>query len=299
MVTIKKIKTDDITINLISYSIISVIALLTVLPFIMLVSGSVQSETTILKFGFSLWPREFTGEAYKYIFANPDKILASYRVTIFVTVVGTSLSLFLSAMSAYVLYRKDLKYRNKLAFFLYFTTLFNGGLIPYYILIVRYLKMRDTISILILSGLFSVMYILILRNFISASIPDSLSESAKVDGANDFKIFIKIILPLMKPALASIGLFIALNYWNNWWTGMMFIENEKMMPLQYLLYRMLSKVNFVSEMLSRSGIGISISLPRETLKLAMTVVATGPIVILYPLVQRYFIKGITIGAVKG
>ena len=290
---------DVAVFNIISYLFIVIIALLALVPFVLLVSSSMQSEPTILKFGFSLVPREISGEAYKYIFLYPDKIFRAYGVTLFITVAGTVVSLFLSSMASYVLYRKDVKYRNGLAFFLYFTTLFNGGLVPYYILMVRYLQLKDSLLALILPGMFNVMYILIIRSFMTSSVPDSLPESAKIDGANDFRIFISIVLPIMKPALASIGLFTALNYWNDWWSAMMFIDKESRMPLQYVLYTLLSKATFAAELISRAGGPINLSMPKESLKLAMTVVATGPIIFLYPFVQKYFVKGITLGAVKG
>lgn len=289
---------DSTSFNIIGFFIVSFFALAAVLPFILLVSSSVQSESMILQKGFSLWPRELSGEAYKFIFMYPENILRSYGVTIGVTVFGTSFSLFLSSMAAYVLQRKDVKYRNKLAFFIYFTTLFNGGIVPYYIMLVKTYRLKDTILVLILSNLFNVIYILIIRNYINGSIPDAMSESAKVDGANDFVIFIRIILPLMKPALASIGLFTALIYWNDWWTGMMFIESDSKTPLQYALYKVLNKTTFAAEFASRAGVSIG-TMPKETMKLALTVVATGPIIIAYPFVQKYFVSGITIGAVKG
>jgi putative aldouronate transport system permease protein len=199
-------------------------------------------------------------------------------------------------MGAYTLFRREVKYRNKLAFFLYFTTLFNGGLLSYYLTITRYINLQNTMWIMILSPLFNVMYILILRNFISGSIPAALVDAAKIDGAGDMLIYLRIILPLSKPALASIGLFIALHYWNDWWTPMMFVERSNMHPLQYTLYQILSSVNFAASMVDSVP---QVNLPKESLKLAMTVVATGPIVVAYPFVQKYFVSGITIGSVKG
>lgn len=204
--------------------------------------------------------------------------------------------MFISSMAAYVMYRKDVKYRNQLAFFLYFTELFQGGLVSFFIVVSSILKLKNTIWVLILVPLFNVFNVLVLRNFIRSAIPDSLPESAKIDGAGDFKIFIRIILPLTKPALASIGLFTALNYWNDWWTAMMFVERQNKQPLQYILYQILSTVNVASSMINNAAV---IDLPKETLKLAMTVISTGPIIILYPFVQKYFVKGITLGAVKG
>jgi len=287
---------DYILFNVIGYIFITIIGLFTFIPFVVLVVSSFASENYIINHGYTLIPKEFSLSAYKLIFQNPQRIFRAYLVTIVVTSVGTSLSLFLSTMAAYVMYRKDVKYRNALAFFLYFTTLFNGGLAPYYIILANYYHLKNNVLVLILVPLFNVFYILILRNFIRGSIPDSLIESAKIDGAGDFTIFLKIILPLSKPALASIGLFIALNYWNDWWTPMMFIEKQTLYPLQYTLYLILSSVNVAANILQNV---VRIDMPKETLKLAMTVVATGPIIFLYPFVQRYFVRGITLGAVKG
>ena len=185
-----------------------------------------------------------------------------------------------------------------MAFFLYFTTLFSGGLAPYYIIVSRVLHLRNTLWVLYLVPMFAgagVFYILILRSYVK-SIPDSLIEAARIDGAGDFAIYWRIILPLSKPALAAIGLFMALAYWNDWWTPMMFVEKEVLHPLQYVLYRILSSVNIAAHMVNNIA---TIDMPKESLKLAMTVVTTGPIILLYPFVQRYFVKGITLGAVKG
>ena len=198
-------------------------------------------------------------------------------------------------MAAYVLYRKDVKYRNALAFFLYFTTLFQGGLAPYYIIVSRMMHLKNTPFVLLLVPMFQVFHILILRNYLN-SIPDSLFEAAKIDGAGDFAIFIRVILPLSKPALAAVGLFTALIYWNDWWTAMMFVEKEAYAPLQFVLYQILSSVNVAANMVNNMA---TVDMPKESLKLAMTVISTGPILLLYPFVQKYFVKGITMGAVKG
>ncbi len=295
MVSLKK-TADYIALNIISYVVVGFFALFTVFPFILLVVNSFTSEHYILNYGFSIIPRELSLDAYSMIFIYPERILRAYGVTIFITAVGTVISLFLSSMAAYVMFRKEIKYRNALAFFIFFTTLFNGGLAPYYIIVSNTLHLQDNLLVLLLVPMFSAMNILILRNFIKGSIPDSLVESAKIDGAGDFRIFIQMILPLSKAALASIGLFTALGYWNDWWTPMMFMQNDKLFPLQYVLYQILSSANMssvVSSYVSR------LDMPKETLKLAMTVVSAGPIVFLYPFVQKYFVKGVTIGAVKG
>jgi putative aldouronate transport system permease protein len=287
---------DQIALNIISYTVVGFFALFTLLPFVILLVSSSTSEHYIINYGYTLIPKEFSIQAYAMIFAFPQKILNAYGVSIFVTLVGTTISLFLSSMAAYVMYRKEVKYRQQLALFLYFTTLFSGGLAPYYIILSRNYHLKNTLYVLLLVPMFNVLYILILRNFIKASIPDSLSESAKIDGAGDFRIYLQIVLPLTKPALASIGLFTALYYWNDWWTPMMFVEREVLFPLQYRLYLILSSVNMAANVVQGA---LTVTLPQESLKLALTVISTGPIILAYPFAQKYFIKGITLGSVKG
>ncbi|MEV5025491.1 carbohydrate ABC transporter permease [Paenibacillus sp. LPE1-1-1.1] len=279
-----------------AYIVIGIISLITFIPFVVLVAGSLSAESVVLKEGFWFWPRDFSLDAYAFIFRYPAEVLSAYRVSIIITVIGTVIGLLFSTMAAYVLYRKEVKYRNALAFFLFFTTLFNGGLAPFYILVTKYLELKNSLGVLILLPMFNVMFILILRSFIRGSIPEPLIESAKIDGAGEYRIFFQMVLPLSKPALASIGLFTALAYWNDWWTAMMFVDKDHLIPLQYMLYKMLSSVNMSSSMAQYAG---AIDQPKETFKLAMTVIATGPILLVFPFVQKYFVKGVTIGAVKG
>jgi putative aldouronate transport system permease protein len=288
---------DKIIFNIFSYFIVTLITLTCCLPFIMLISGSFSSEKLVMAEGYGLFPKGFTLYAYDVIFKDPNQLFRSYIITICITVIGTLLGLFLTAMTAYVINRKDFKWRNQFTFFFYFTTLFNGGMVSFYIIMIRYFHFKNNFLALVIPLLLSAFYILIMRNFMK-SVPDAITESAKVDGAGDFRIFWQLILPLMKPALASIGMFIALGYWNDWYHAMLFIEDQKMFSLQYLLYRMLSNIQFLKYLTSQSNVP-SIDLPQETIKLAMTVVAIGPIVMLYPFVQRFFIKGVVIGAVKG
>jgi len=285
---------DFLTFNILARFVVGFFGLVTLLPFLLLLLNSLSSEHAVIMHGFSFVPQEFSLAAYRMIFNQPIKVINAYAISIFVTTVGTATSLFFSSMAAFVLNRKNVRYRNAIAFFIYFTTLFSGGLVPYYFLIVSYLKLKNTIAVLILTQLFSVFYILILRNFITHTIPESLVESAKIDGASDFRIFLTIVLPLIKPALASIGLFISLGYWNDWWSAMMFNEKENLQPLQFMLYKMFWNISVLGQI---TGVGYT-NPPRETFKLAMTVVATGPVFLLYPFVQKYFVKGIILGAVK-
>ncbi|GHV71522.1 ABC transporter permease [Spirochaetia bacterium] len=283
--------------NLISYTSVSVIAAICLLPFLLLVSGSFTSEQVIRYSGYSLLPRDFTLEAYKLVFQYPDRIMRGYLNSIFITAVGTILGLFMITMTAYVISRKSFKYRNTIAFYFFFTTLFNGGMVSTFIFYIRYLHLKDNYLALILPGMFNVFYLLIMRSFVSA-IPQAVIESAKIDGAGEFKIFLRIILPLLPSGLATIGLFMALGYWNDWYNAMLYINNSAKFPLQYMLYDTLMRAQAFAQIASQVGIRVE-NLPTYSLKLAMAVVTTGPIILLYPFVQKYFIKGITIGSVKG
>ena len=279
------------------YLIVTLSALICLIPFILLVSGSFTSEQWIRFHGFSLWPGEFSVESYKLIFKTPERIVRAYGVTIFITVVGTFLGLLLTTLTAYVIGRKDFKYRNRFSFYFYFTTLFNGGMVSTYIYYIQYLHLKDNILALILPGMFNVFYLLIMRTFIT-TVPFSLIESAKLDGAGEWYTFFHFVLPLLKPGLATIGLFLALGYWNDWYNAMLYINEEELYPLQYLLYSIQQETQALARIAAQSGITLA-DLPSNSLKLAMAVVATGPILILYPFVQKYFISGITIGSVKG
>jgi ABC-type sugar transport system, permease component len=294
-----KIRTTPatVTFNIIAYILITILALFCVLPFIMMISGSFTAEQTIRFEGYSILPRDVTLEAYEVIFRIPEKIIRAYGVSIFITAVGVLIGLFVLTMTAFVISRKDFKYRNVLSFFFYFTTLFNGGILSTYIFYIRYYNLKNNIIALILPGIMNVFYLLIMRSFITA-LPASLVESAKIDGAGEFRIFVQIILPLIKSGLATIGLFIALGYWNDWYNAMLYMENEKLYPLQYMLYDLQMRQQGLSQIASQAGIRVE-NLPSNSLKLAMAVVATGPIIFLYPFVQKYFVKGITIGSVKG
>lgn len=284
--------------NIIGYTLITLITLVCLLPFWLMITGSFTAESTIIREGFSLWPKEFSLDAYRTIFRGFNKIVRAYGVTITVTACGTLIALLLTTMTGYVLTRQDFRYRNKLSFFIYFTTLFSGGVIPIYILIVRYLQMKDTILALILPTLLSPWYIMLMRTFMR-SIPTALIEAARIDGAGDFTIYARVVIPLSKTALATVGLFIALSYWNDWYLASLYINDEALYPLQYLLYQMLSSAEFLKNAASAGFTGVRVQAPTETLKLATAVVVIGPIILLYPFVQKYFIKGVMIGSIKG
>ncbi|MFC3799141.1 carbohydrate ABC transporter permease [Cohnella sp. GCM10012308] len=289
-------KTDRIVFNLIGYIVVGLISLLCLIPFLLTVSGSVTKDASLFEYGYRLIPKMYSLEAYKLIFRTPEVITGAYAVTILLVVSGTALGLFLTAMTSYVLHRKDFKYRNKFSFFFFFTTLFSGGLVPWYLVMIN-LGMKNNFLALLLPHLFAVFHIIIMRTFFT-TIPENLGESAKIDGAGDFIIFLKLYLPISLPALSTIGLFIALTYWNDWYQAMLFITKPDMMPLQYHLYKVFNSMQAAQIVAQKTGMPVA-QMPTETFKLAMTVVVTGPIILVYPFIQKYFVKGMTVGAVKG
>jgi putative aldouronate transport system permease protein len=283
--------------QIIAYSIITFFSIFCLLPFWLIVSGSITSENEIISEGFKLWPNAVSFEAFKAVFSSPEQIISAYGVTIGLTASGTIVGLFITSMAGYVLARADFKYRNPLAFFIYFTTLFSGGLIPWYILMVKYLDLKDNYLAMLLPLLVSAWNIILMKNFMK-SIPDSIIESARIDGAGDFKIYARIIMPLAVPGLATIGLFLALGYWNDWFSASLFMTTDSKFPLQYLLYKILASAAVLKTSVA-NNISVNVAPPTETLKMAVAVIATGPIIFLYPFVQKYFVKGLTLGAVKG
>ena len=290
---------DRISFNMISFVVLTVLSLVCLLPFWLVVSGSFSDQQSIQLNGYRLIPEKFSVDAYRMLFRIPEELLQAYGVTIFVTAAGTGLGLFITSMAAYVLADKEFRYRYQVSFFFYFTSIFGGGLVPWYIFNTKYLHFHNNIIALILPILVNVTYLLILKSYMM-NIPDSLYESARLDGAGDWVVYFRIALPLCKAGLATVGLFIALNYWNDWYNAMLFLDEGKreLYPLQYYLNNILTKAQAINAAAARSGIPAS-DVPSEPMKLAMTVVATGPIVLLYPFLQKYFVKGVTIGAVKG
>lgn len=294
----KKTDASGLVVQWIGYLFIGLFALCCLLPFLLVLGTSFTSESAIKLSGFNFWPKEFSLFAYKIVFENPDLIIGSYIVTIVMTTVGTAVGLLLVAMTGYALQRPDFMYRNKISFFIYFTTLFSGGLVPFYLLITQYLHLKDNYLAVLLPGLLSPFLIIMMKSFVR-SIPHAITESAKIDGAGDFTIFLRLILPMTTPALATIGLFIALGYWNEWYNSMLFLSPDmKYRTLQLFLYNVITSADFVRNSAAASNVQLR-DVPLESMKMATAVVATGPVILFYPFVQRYFIKGITVGAVKG
>ena len=280
-----------------AYVCLGLMALICIIPFIVLISGSFTSENYIRTQGYSLFINEFSTKAYELIFRNPITVFRAYGISTLITGVGTILGTLLITMTAYVICRKDFKYRNYFSFFFYFTTLFNGGMVSTYIFYIQYLRLKDSLWALILPGLFNVFYLLIMRSFVN-TIPPSLIEASKIDGAGEYRIFFQVVFPLLKPGLATVGLFMALGYWNDWYNAMLYINSNVKFPLQYMLYNLLQQTQALARIASQSGISVA-DLPSNSLKMAMAIVATGPILLVYPFVQKYFVKGITVGSVKG
>lgn len=290
--------TSTIVFEVIAYVLLGIASILCVLPFIMIVSGSFTENATIVSKGYSLLPRNVTLEAYEAIFRSPKGILTAYGMTLYYTVVGTGIGLILITLTAYVISRTEFKYRNTISFLIYFTSIFGGGMIPWYLMYSSVLNLKGSTFAIWFPALMSPFLIILMRTFITGSVPGAITESAKIDGAGHVTIFWKIIMPVIRPGLATVGLFLALGYWNDWYRSSMFSTDSSTWELQFYLYDMLNSSVAMQQMSASSGMQVK-DMPGESVKLAMAVVTTGPILLLYPFVQRYFVSGITIGAVKG
>lgn len=290
----KQKSTETVLFNIFAIGFTTLFSVLCLLPILLTISGSFTPEQDLLR-GLKLIPDRFTTAAYQMVLKDPNSMLNAYGVTIRLVVIGTALSLFITTMTAYVLYRRDFPARNFFAFFFFFTTLFSGGLVPHYVWFTE-LGLRNTFTVLLLTSLFSVFNMIIVRSYFTGNIPQSLVESARIDGAGDFRIYCSIVMPSAGPILATVGLLTALAYWNNWSTAMIYITDSKLYPLQYYLYRVFQEAQLKAKM-SEMG-QVTGSSPTESYKLAMTVFTMGPVVLFYPFVQKYFVSGVTIGAVK-
>lgn len=281
------------------YVFLGIICLICVIPIITVVSISFSSDLAIAKEGYGILPKDFTLDAYKYVFKDAAAIFRSYGVTIVVTVMGLVLGLLFNSMIAYVLSRRDYAYRKQLTVFLIIPMVLNGGLVPTYIWLTKYLHLKNTIWAMLLPLLIVPWFIILLRTFF-AEIPSSLVEAATVDGAGEMTIFFKVVLPLAKPALATVGMFITLNYWNDWFQPLMYIDERELYNLQYRLYILMRDVQEMLKNAAISGMGMSIAdMPTESMRMAMCVIAAGPMLVVFQFFQKYFVKGLTVGGVKG
>ena len=277
--------------------VLMLFVIICVVPFIYVISISLTDEAAILQNGYQILPIHFSVEAYKVLGQDMSMLVRAYGITIFVTVVGTTFSLLFGSQFAYVISCKSFVWKKQLSMYLFFIMLFNGGLVPTYILITKYLNLKDNLLALILPLMVNAWNIFLLRTFIQ-SIPESLIEAAKIDGASQYKIFFQIILPLSKSGLATICIFTMLAYWNDWYYNMLYITDSKLINLQYMLYQTMSKAQFANSARA-AGTAFNIDLPEESLRMANCVLAVAPILIIFPFFQKYFTKGITVGAVKG
>lgn len=287
--------------NVLFNIILTILLLISIVPFIFVIIISFTDENSLAMNGYRFIPEKWSTHAYSYILESGESILRSYGITILVTVLGTVIGLLLISTYAYALSRKTYAYRSFLTKVITIPMLFSGGMIANYLIVTKVLMLKDTIWALILPLCMNSFNIIVLRTFFKTSIPDTVVESAKIDGASEWRLFFKIVIPMALPGLATIGLFLTLGYWNDWFNAMMYIDNQDLIPLQYLLIKIESSMDFLisnKAMMGVDGITAAANLPKETIKMAIVVISTLPIIFAYPFFQRYFVNGLTIGAVK-
>ncbi len=290
-------KPTNVVINI----FLAICSLAAVIPFVFVIIISLTDEQCLTMNGYRFIPEKWSLFAYKYIIEAGENIIRIYGVTILVTVVGTLLGLFLTGTYAYALSRKTYAYKKFFTTVITIPMMFSGGMIANYLIVTKVLMLKDTIWALILPLALNSFNIIVLRTFFKTSIPDSVIESAKIDGASEWKLFFKIVIPMALPGLATIGLFLTLGYWNDWFNAMMYMDSKEWIPLQYLLIQIESSIDWLASnksMMGVDGIMAAANLPRETIKMAIVVISTLPIIFAYPFFQRYFVNGLTIGSVK-
>lgn len=293
--------TESKSFNRASTIILTVLVIVAMLPILLIVVASFSSETSLIRNGYSFWPESWSLDAYYYMVKQGVMIARAYGVSFFVTIVGTALSVFLTTMLAYPMSRKSFKYRNVLAFFVFFTMLFSGGIVPSYIMWTKFFHIKDTIWALIIPNyLVTAFNVILVKNYYQNSIPDSLIEAAQLDGASELKIFFKVMLPLAVPTVATISLFTGICYWNDWTNGLYYINNEKLYSIQQLLMKIMNNIQALRSNSNAALLGTgAVELPGTSIRMAMAVIGILPIMIIYPFVQRYLVKGVVVGAVKG
>ncbi len=270
-----------------------------IFPLLLIIGVSLSNEEYIALNGYSVIPKMVDLSAYKYALKNSSELLQAYKITTIFSVATMVFSVFFMSMIAYPLSVKGFRGRNQLSFYLFFTMLFSGGLVPSYILITQYLKLSNTIWVYILPYLISPWYVFMIRTFMQA-LPNELREAVKIDGGNEYTVFFRIILPLSKPVIATVALFMFLLQWNNWNTPMLYITDDKLNSLQYLLQRLLKNLELIKQMqMSGMSVDSSVDVPAETVRMAMAVLVMGPALMVFPFFQKYFVKGVTVGSVKG
>ena len=274
-----------------------------IIPIIIVIGVSLSTETTILKEGYGFLPKDFTLDTYKFVMRNPMVIFNAYKITIITTIVATLFCVTTVTLFAYPLSRPDFKFKNEVTFFMFFTMLFGGGLVSYYIMMTGFLGLRNNILALILPYSFNAFWVIVMRTFFKTQVPDSIIESARIDGAGEWRTLAQIVLPISLPGLATIALFTALAVWNEFMNCILFIDKNEMVNLQTMIYRALTSARMLREIAATMGASDALmevrNLPNETFRMALSVVTIGPIILVYPFFQRYFIKGLTIGSIKG
>lgn len=272
-----------------------VVSLIALIPFVLVFMASISDESSILRNGFMLIPEKFSLKAYRIILGINSTIYNGYKISIIVTVLGTVLALAMTSMLAYACSRKHFRYRNIFAMLTYWPMLFSGGMVPFYIVLLN-LHLKDNLLGLIIPMALNPFNVFLMLNYFRG-LPEALIDSAKIDGASEFTTFARIIMPLAGPVIATVGLFYILSYWNNWYLALLLIDDAKKYPLQFLLRQIMSRIQF-----AQTGLGQTMtvgSIPDQSVRMATVIVTIGPIVLVYPYIQKYFVKGITIGAVKG
>ncbi len=283
---------------ILNYTFLAVVALLCLFPFWIMVVASFTDDKVLRKEGYLPWITKFSLEAFKYVF-NGSQIRTGYEVTIFVTVVGTISSVFVMSMLAYVMSIKRLKGRNAIAFYVFFTMIFIPGIVPWFITCRNLLHLKDNIWALILPMMVQPFWVFVLRNFFAA-LPTEIIESAYIDGASDFTVLFRIVLPLSTPVLATVGLFMAVAYWNDWFLGVMLLDFAPFRPLSIIILRMVNNAQAIADAMKQPGVSINLAgLPSLAIRMATAAITIGPIILVYPFVQSYFVKGLTLGAIKG
>ncbi|MDO5426055.1 MAG: carbohydrate ABC transporter permease [Eubacteriales bacterium] len=287
--------------NRVATVILAVLVVITLMPVALIIIASLTEESALVRNGYSYFPESWSLDAYYYMVKQGAVIVRAYGVSFFVTVVGTVVSVLLTTMLAYPMSRKAFKYRNALTFFVFFTMLFNGGIVPSYIMWTRFFHIKNTIWALLLPNyLVTAFNVILVKNYYTNSIPDSLIEAAQIDGANEFTIFSKIMLPLAVPTVATISLFTGLCYWNDWTNGLYYVDNEKYYSIQLLLIKIMNNIQALKSNSTAALLGTGqVELPGTSVRMAMAFIGIVPILIIYPFVQKYLIRGVVVGAVKG
>ena len=286
--------------HILIHTVFIIISLLIIVPFLIILGSSFQSQKDIALNGYRIIPKDFSLLSYQMIFKNPTSILNAYAVTIFTTVVGVLISMFLCTSYAYVLSRPDYRYRKILNLYIFFTMLFNGGMVANYLWVANTLGLKNNLWALILPTTVSAWNVMLMKGFL-AGVPLSMIESARIDGAREFSIYFKIVLPCAKPALATVALFYALTYWNDWYLALMYIDNDRLLNLQSLLQRILKNIALLNsaEAINSGMVSKMSDIPTEGARMAMCIIAAGPMLVIFPFFQKYFVQGLTVGSVKG